>query len=157
MIAILALGSALLTSPGKDEIEIRKLCDSIVKATSAKDFKALKATTTPDFRQTDMEHKTVNRDQLMAGFARTFRQFQDMKTTYKILSLKANGNDAVGKIVWTINAKVIANGAAHTVTLTDTENDTFRKVNGRWLESRVVELDGKALLDGKPLQTGVSA
>lgn len=153
MITTLLLSGIALGKPTPDEAQIRALCDRIDKVTAAHDYKALKATTTTDFKQTDIQHVTVNRDQLMVNFAKTFGEFQQMVTTHKILSLKTNGTTATGKIVWTVNAKL----RGHAITLVDTEIDNFRKVNGQWLESKVQELDGKALIDGKPIPTGVKA
>ena len=151
---ITSLALAILLSPAtKDEDLIKQTCTQIAQATQARDWKKLGTLCTPDFRQTTMGGQTVSLKQLTRGFDQAFSGYHDPKTTFKINSLKVKGMSATGNLSWTVKATIINNRGKHSFVSTDTETDTFKKVNGKWLESSVKELTGQTYLDGK-LQAG---
>lgn len=157
MVATIAL-ALLLTSPQKsDEAQIRAACDQIAVATQTRNWAKLRSLCTPDFKQRTNDGKVYTLNQLIAGFDQSMKQMEYPKLTYKILSFNSKGTTATVEAYWGLTAKMTMRKQIHKVEQGDTEADTFRKVNGRWLESFVQEHKTSTKVDGVevPQQAGV--
>ncbi len=157
MVATLAL-ALVLTSPQKsDEAQIRAVCDQLAVATQTRNWTKLRSLCTPDFKQRTNDGKTYTLNQLIAGFDQSLKQMQYPKLTYKILSLTTKGTTATAEAYWGMTAKMTMRKQIHKIEQGDTEADTFKKVNGHWLESFVQEHKTSTKVDGiaVPQTTGV--
>ena len=156
MIATIAFALLLSTPPQNDQAQIKALCDQLSVATQSKNWTKLRTLCTPDFKQKTTEGKTYTMNQLIASFNEGMKGMQNPKLTYKILSFKSDGKTATAEVYWNMASKMSLQGRMHKVESIDTEADTFRKVNGRWLEALVQEHKSMVKVDGKPFNTGTS-
>jgi hypothetical protein len=154
MIATFALVTALISAPQNDRAQIDALCKQIALATQTKNWKKLTSLSTPDFKQTTGNGQVATLPQLTAAFEATLNRLSDRKCTYKILTLTSKGTTATGELYWSIfGTTTDPMGHKHKVELSDREEDTFKKIKGKWLEAKVVEQEDVQKLDGK-IQTG---
>jgi hypothetical protein len=144
MLATLALATALLGAPKNDKAALDSACLQIAHITMIKNWKKLAGLYTPDFQQTDMQGKTIGLRQL----EKSIEPLQLVNITYKILTVKSNGKTAEVKAFWTVSGEINDRGI-HTLKADDTELDTFKNVNGRWLQSATKILSGSQTVDGR--------
>jgi hypothetical protein len=152
MIGTIALSIALLGAPQNDRPAVEAACAKIAKATQTRDWKALKALSTPDFVQHTKQGQNIHIDDLTKGFDQLLKTVSNPKVTYKILTFKSDGSKATAEVYWSIFADTKdKKGKAHRLELSDSEQDIFRKVKGNWLEASVTEHSSVQKVDGKPI------
>ena len=153
MIATIALALSLAIPGQSDKAQIDALCAKIAKATQGREWKQLAALCTFDFHQRTLDGQTLNLQKLTQGFDQLLPQFKNRSCTYKIIKLKITGNVAVGELYWTIlGERDDPMGRTHKIELSDYEQDTFKKVNGHWLEAAVKEEKDVQKVDGKEIK-----
>lgn len=154
MVAAIALAIVLNSPQKNDEAQIKALCDQIAVATQTRNWPKLRSLCTPDFKQRTNDGKTYTFNQLIAGFDQAFKQMQNPKLTYKILSFNSKGTTATAEAYWGMSATIMQRKQIHKLDQGDTEADTFKKVNGHWLESFVQEHKSTTKLDGVAVNQG---
>lgn len=148
MVAAIALALVLTSPPKSDEAQIRAVCDQLAVATQTRNWTKLRSLCTPDFKQRTNDGKTYTLNQLIAGFDQSLKQMEYPKLTYKFLSFNSKGTTATAEAYWGLTAQMRMRKQIHKVEQADTEADTFRKVNGRWMESFVQEHKTSTKVDG---------
>jgi len=155
MLASIALATSLLTSPNNDRPAIEALCKQIAKATASRNWKTLASLSAPNFKQKTLQGQTLTFQQLTTGFDATFKNFKNTNVTYKILTFKSDGSTAIAEVYWSIfGDQKDRMGKTHKIELSDSEQDTFRKIKGHWVESTVIEHKDVQKIDGKTIPTG---
>lgn len=152
MLATIALVSVLLGTPQKDDAAINAACAQIAKASQARDWKKLESLCTKDFKQHTLQGDTIT----LKDLERNLNGLQNLKFTYKVLSVESNGKVAKAKVFWSVKG-TFNRGGKHTFQGDDTEIDTFKKVNGKWLESEVKELTASQKVGGRVVPSGTDA
>ena len=148
MLGTIALSLALLSPGQSDKAALDAACVAIAKATGARDWKKLATLCTPDFTQQNTTGPKMN----LKGLEDSLAGIQHLSVTYKLLSVNSNGKVATCKVFWRVKGTINQQGT-HQIVSDDTEIDTFKKVNGKWLESYAKELNGSGTMDGKPIDS----
>jgi len=146
MLGTIAITLALLGPGQKDKPALDAACAAIAKATGARDWKKLATLCTPDFTQQNTTGPKMN----LKGLEASLAGIENLSVTYKLLDVNSNGKVAICKVFWRVKGTVNQQGVHHVVS-DDTEMDTFKKVNGKWLESYAKEISGSGTIDGKPI------
>ncbi len=155
MIATIALAATVLATPNNDRPDIEALCKKIATATATRNWKMLANLSTPDFKQKTLQGQTLTFKQLTKGFDQALTSMKNPSVTYKILTFKSDGKTVIAEVYWSVfGTQTDMKGKPHKVELSDSEQDTFRKVKGRWLESTVIEHKDVQKVDGKTVPTG---
>ena len=128
---------------------------AIASAMKKKDFasleKQMRAGSTADFKYTE-QGKTEGLDamltQMKAGLG-MMNSFSVCKL--EILSLKQNGNSAVGMLRHTLTGTMKgADKKTHTMTFTGVSQNTYKNVGGQWKMSSMTWKSQNESMDGKP-------
>ena len=155
MFATIAFAATVLATPSNDRADIEALCKQIAKATAAQNWKMLATLSTPNFKQKTLQGQTLTFQQLTMGFSQTFKNLKSPSVTYKILTFKSDGSTAIAEVYWSIfGSTKDTKGKMHKLELSDSEQDTFRKIKGHWLESTVIEHKDVQKIDGKVVPLG---
>lgn len=154
MLGTLALSIALVvTPPSKDEIAIRATCDQIAKAIQTQDWAKYRTLNTKNFIQINDNNTKSNLEQLIRGFRSSFQGLAELAISYRINKLTIKGNTATAQATWSLSAKTRLRARMQQFVTLDEEVDTFTKVNGKWLQAKVVVNSFKTLMDGKVVQS----
>jgi len=151
IIAVAAIATA-------DDKAVRKELEAgyakFTKAMMAKDVKGLMAIAGPDFQYVSKNGK-MNRAQIEAMLTQQFAMTDRFTSaTVKINSLTVKG-DTVVAAVSNYGAALLKGGEkgkAMKMETKGTSSDTWKKVKGKWLISKVETLTENTLIDGKPIK-----
>ena len=157
--ALIVLFAAVTAIGQADSLksEIQKINRPITNAIKHKDVaafkKVVKGGVTPDFKYVDDGH-AMNFDQMIEGMKQGFAMYSTFtKVEAKIVSVSEKGSagTAVEKhtMVGTmLDPKTKKN---HVVAFEGTSDETFKKVNGKWLMASMAMKTDKMTMDGKPM------
>ena len=109
---------------------------------------------TADFTYVSKDMGTQNKQQAMAGLKSMFATVKSVDYKCTPTKFQAKGNTFVVSVAEHMSAEMLPMGAdkkKHTMSGDDWCDQTFAKVNGKWLMKKIEETKKtKALMDGKP-------
>jgi hypothetical protein len=94
----------------------------------------------------------MNYDQMLASMKQGLGMMKSMsKVSAKLMSLKQGKTTATAVTMHEMVGKMLGpDEKSHSMTYSGTSNDTYRKVNGKWLMAKMEWTKTKMTMDGKP-------
>jgi len=136
--------------------QIHKMNGPISKVMMKKDIdgfkKIVQNSVTPDFKYSE-DGRSMSFDQMVDGMKQGFAMYSKVTSAKtKVVSVKEKGND--GTAVEQHTMKGITMGPdkkSHKVVFVGTSNETYKKVNGKWLMATMEMKTDKLTMDGKAM------
>ena len=144
------------TAPTKKDAQA--LYDKLGAALKKKDIKAVEALTTPKTVNITADGTTLARDEWLKSLDTQLKAFTTMNSAvFTITGVKMAGGNMVADGSLHLAATIAApNGKPHKLDATNKEQDTWTKINGKWLLLIQKDLPGGVtLIDGKPFPPAV--
>lgn len=148
-ISCCALGDA--TSDARKTIQ--GLYDTDNAAAMRKDVSAIFAHTAPDFVATDKQGKKHTVDEAKTQLPMVFSMSKSIKATSKIKSFKLSGSTATARVDESVTIKLEnpQNKQTATMSIEETNSDTWTKTAKGWMKKASKSLTEKRLMNGKPI------
>lgn len=144
------------TPPSKSDVQA--LYNKLSAALKKKDIKAIEALTTPKVVNKTADGRTLTRDEWMKSLDEQLKTFTALNSAvFTVTGVKMTGGNVVADSSLHLAATIAdPNGKPHKLDVTNKEQDTWTKRNGKWLLLIQKDLPGGVtLIDGKPFPPAV--
>ena len=127
-------------------------CTAVMSGAPA-DLDASFAAMSPDFVETMLSGKTQKRDEVIASAKQQMAIFKGKSCTNTIDSAtQPDANTIIATASTKIEGTLQAPDAAHDVSVVGKSEDTWKNINGTWMETASKELRSLVKVDGKVVQ-----